>query len=157
LIVEANRDDPAIETENLPEFGQLDRVPPSTSLPAPSRPKSGAVTGGGIGSAIAVFAQTLRDPYKTWAVMLAPSIAVVITATWPRVQLWASEQMQSLFVYANRVKIRWVLDRYIKKQKKKLENGKLTKEQRTQITANIKKVEDAMIDHDFASVQDYIP
>jgi hypothetical protein len=89
--------------------------------------------------------------------MLAPSIAVVITAAWPRAQLWLSDQMQAIFVYANRVKIRWVLGRYIKKQKKKLENGKLTKEQRTQITANIKKVEDAMIDHDFASVQDYIP
>ena len=70
--MEANSDVPAIATENLPELGQLDRIPPSTSLPAPSRPKSGAVTGGSIGSAIAVFAQTLRDPYKTWAVMLAP-------------------------------------------------------------------------------------
>ncbi len=156
--MEANSDVPAIVTEVLPEYGQLDTIPPSSpSLPAPSRPKSGAVTGGGGGSAIAVFAQTLRDPYKTWAVMLAPSIAVAIMAGWPRVQSWASGQLQSLFLYAYRVKIRWVLGRFIKKQKKKLADGKLTKEQRAQITANIKKVEDAMIDHDFASVQDYVP
>ena len=60
--------------------------PDSAGGPGPSSPitpGSAAITGGISGSALATFAQTLREPYRTYVMLLAPAATAAITSFWP--------------------------------------------------------------------------
>lgn len=105
---------------------------------------------------MALCAQNLKEPYKSWVVFLAPPVAASVTAVWPRVLAWLARYAQGAVVRWEKRRAIRAMRKFVTQQRRRLKKDELIAEQRAAIEANISKVEKAIIDRDFEIIQDFI-
>src|SRR5258708_4504820 len=71
---------------------EMAKAKPATFKEKQSRPTVAVLTGGGAGTSLAAFAQTLSEPYKAWVSIAAPAASAIIAAFLPIYLNWASAQ-----------------------------------------------------------------
>ena len=124
----------------------------STPAARPTRATSALLTGGGSGSALAAFAQTLPDPYKTWLSLASPAVSAVIAACWPLLLNWASAKLAAMLSRNAKKRAIRAMDEFLVTQQKRLETEQLDPTTKDLILKRISEVQRADAEHSIIAI-----
>lgn len=130
-----------------------------SSAPATDRVgKPAAVTGGGVGALIALYAQRLPDPLKLYVVGLAPVVAAFWTAQWPRVLAWLAVEFRLFRAGWKRWRARRALKKILKdwEAQKQSDSRNMTGTEKSEIESEIGKARKALRDLDKQRLKDLL-
>lgn len=122
--------------------------PDAPAGPAPARPMapgSAALTGGVSGSAMATFAQSLREPYRTYVMLLAPAMTAAITSFWPLVLAELARAFRGYRAERRDEAARKGLARYKADLNQELSQPGLSRERKEELRTLIKEADEAII------------
>jgi hypothetical protein len=101
---------------------------------------------------LATFAQTLREPYRTYVTLFAPAATAAITSYWPLILAGINRLYREYqIVRRDRVAAK-ALRVYIAEQEKILEDPKVPKEMKAEVRENIRKAQQAIIRRSYKAI-----
>jgi hypothetical protein len=122
------------------------------------RSSGGAVlTSGASGTAIASFAQTFKEPYKTWVTISAPAATALIQLTWPYIQSWIVTVLIELNVWWKQWRTYRRIDGAIRILERQLKDRKNTPELKNNISQKLEILKLTKVDVAFDAAEPHIP
>jgi hypothetical protein len=122
-----------------------------------STPVGAAVGFGGSGGALELLFLSLREPYRTWLVVLAPMASVALIAVWPSLLAWGRvswDRLRKGWKKQRAVKVR---KSYVKDQRRLLKKDQtISLQSRKAIEEHIAKVQEAIDRKAFEAVLEHL-
>lgn len=109
---------------------------------------SAVVSGGSTGGALAAFAQTPEEPYRTWCSIASPALAAIVASAWPRI----AQRVKSYLDKKDAQRAIAGMKEFVKTQKERLKDRSLSQDAEAGIKARIAAVEEAITERSFSLV-----
>lgn len=130
---------------------------PSRKPPSKKAAVLTAGVGGTGGGAIALLAQSVREPYRTWISVIAPTLAAGFTAWWPRLVAWNERRVERDAPRLERRRIVREIDDYIAGQRRRLKKDRtLSPDLRKTIEVQVAKAQDMRAKVEFRLVSRHL-